>query len=83
MNKILIRQSTVEEITPLSEIVGLEYASYIQLTMKDTEKAYKIKTPGLSSVELSGKFQLQIDESNFDLSQLEIGSFDGYIEVHY
>lgn len=83
MNKILMNEYIVNDLTPVSEIVGLNYASYVQFTMKDTEKAYKIKTPGVSSVELSGKFQLQIDESNFDLSQLELGSFDGYIEVHY
>ena len=83
MNKILMSEYTVLELTPLSDVVNLQNASYVQLTMKDIDKTYTVKTADVSSAQLSGKYQLQIDEDNIDLSQIQIANFDGYIEIHY
>lgn len=83
MNKILMSEYEVLELTPLSDVVGLQNASYVQLTMKNIDKTYTVKTPDVSSAQLSGMYQLQIDEDNIDLTQIKIGNFDGYIEIHY
>ena len=64
MNKILMSEYTVLELTPLSDVVNLQNASYVQLTMKDIDKTYTVKTADVSSAQLSGKYQLDRDRKS-------------------
>lgn len=81
MNKIYMKEINVSNLRTIADITEIENASFVQLTMKNPENSYLIKTPDI--LEISGKFQYMINEPNIDLRQIEIGNFSGIIEIHY
>lgn len=76
-----MKEINVSNLRTIADITEIENASFVQLTMKNPENSYLIKTPDI--LEISGKFQYMINEPNIDLRQIEIGNFSGIIEIHY
>lgn len=81
MNKIYMKEFNIGDLTSIADATHIENASFLQLTMKNPENNYLVKTPYI--LEISGKFQYMIDEPNIDLKEIEIGNFNGIIEIHY